>query len=616
MLSAEEAIEKFRKFEKRAETKRSKQIDRIKEDRKFLSGNQWDTDDDTVYPSNRPRRTVNVLSNSVNSTVNVYAAYPYNWYSPDDEADQACSAFLKAGSNARAAYDVLYSTVAFGLGYFAIGSEDVVASDGEIVPVPALYSIDKVENVYYDPDSVEIDGRDACEAAICEFRSKEWVMSKYGEDYVSPKDTAPVVNVTANEDKNQMVIVTYFRMEKGRCQVYRLLNDKFLDDPVELNIDRVPVFPCYGERSYDDNDDIVWQGIVRKGAPIQKLLNYSWSQLGERMAMSPKPTFITHGEAVENLDSGYRSFQYNGNPLLLYNRTSTDGKVVFEPPQRIDNRVQFDDLTGVIGAQLDLLSTITGVDAKGVMNGDAPEVTATEVLYNERNAQTSIRHFYANLKDTYRAVGSAILQLLNLGRRRVDVTAGPSEYMELQIARAELMQLMGQVPEDKRMQFVNGVFLTHPENSVLRNVFGAINTNPGPSAIEQEAMETVETMKEAIGQKDQQIAELQEQIKNLEQHQNNNDKSITADFLKLKLEHEYGMEDKILQAQLDAGLDAGKAQAETEKAQLDLQGKILQLDSQKMKAETDKVRAATDIAKSMMSLQQPQKPEQENSEDK
>jgi hypothetical protein len=279
--------------------------------------------------------------------------------------------------------------------------------------------------------------------------------------------------------------------------------------------------------------------------------------------------------------------------------------------------VQFDDLTGVIGAQLDLLSTITGVDAKGVMNGDAPEVTATEVLYNERNAQTSIRNFYANLKDTYRAVGSAILQLLNLGRRRVDVTAGPSEYMELQIARAELMQLMGQVPEDKRMQFVNGVFLTHPENSVLRNVFGAINTNPGPSALEQEAMETVETMKDAIGQKDQQIADLQEQLKAFEQAQNNNDKSLTADFLKLKLQHEYGMEDKILQAQLDAGLDAGKAQAETQKAQLDLQGKILQLDSQKMKAETDKVRAATDIAKSMMSLQQPQqKPEQETGEDK
>ena len=596
MLSAEEAIEKFKKFERRADTKRTKQIDRIKEDRTFLSGKQWDTDDDSIYPASRPRRVVNILSNSVNSTVNVYAAYPYNWYSPDEEADQACEAFLKAGSNARAAYDVLYSVVAFGLGYFAVGSEDVVASDGELVSVPALYAIDKVDNVYFDPDSVEIDGRDAVEACICEFRSKEWVMAKYGEEFVSPKDVAPIVNVKANADKNQMVIVTYFRMEHGKCQVYRLLNDRFLDEPVELNLDRIPVVPVYGERSYDENDDIVWQGIVRKGAPIQKLLNMSWSQLGERMAMSPKPTFITHGEAVENLDSGYRSFQYNSNPLLLYNRTSTDGKVTFDPPQRIDNRVQFDDITGIIGSQLDLLSTITGVDAKGVMQGDAPEVTATEVLYNERNAQTSIRHFYANLKDSYRAVAGCIMQLLNLGRRRVDVVAGPAEYMELQIARAELMQLMSQVPEDKRMQFVNGIFLSHPENSILRNVFGAINTQQGPSALEMEAMQTVETMKEAIGQKDQQIAELQEQIKNMEQYQANNDKSIQADFLKMKVQHEYDKEDAILKAQLDAGLDADKAAVEVQKAELDLQSKAVALDTQKMKAGADMVKTAMSIA--------------------
>lgn len=600
MLSVEEAIEKFRKFEHRANAKRSKQIDRIKEDRKFLSGNQWDTGDDAIYPASRPRRTVNILSNSVNSTVNVYAAYPYNWYSPDEEADGACEAFLKAGSNARAAYDVLYSTVAFGLGYFAIGSEDIVASDGEVVPVPALYSIDKVENVWFDPDSVEIDGRDACEAFICEFRSKEWVMAKYGEDFVAPKDVAPIVNVSCNKDKNQMAIVTYFRMEKGKCQVYRLLNDRFLDEPVELNIDRIPVFPCYGERSFDENDDIVWQGIVRKGAPIQKLLNYSWSQLGERMAMAPKPTFITHGEAIENLDSGYKSFQYNSNPLLLYNRTSVDGKVVFDPPQRIDNRVQFDDITGVIGAQLELLSTITGVDAKGVMNGDSTEITATQVLYEERNAQTSVRHFFANLKDTYRAVASTVLQLLNMGKRRVDITAGPAEHMELQIARAELMQLMGQVPEDKRMQFVNGIFLSHPENSILRNVFGAINTNPGPSQLEMEAMQTVETMKDAIGQKDRQIAELQEQIKNLEQYQNNNDKSLQADFLKLRLQHQYGMEDKILQARLDAGLDAGKAGVDARKAEMDLEQKAIQLD-------TAKVKAAAEMAKTAMSIRQEDK---------
>lgn len=595
MLNAEEAIEKFKKFESRADAKRKKQIERIKDDRSFLGGKQWDTDDDTVYPSSRPRRTVNILSNSVNSTVNVYAAYPYKPYSPDREADEACEAFNKFGSNARAAYDVLYNQVAFGLGYFAIGSETVTAADGMQVDVPALYSIEKIENIYFDPDSIEIDGHDAQEACICEYRSKDWIRSKYGDDWVTEKGVRPVVNTTSNKDPEQMVIVTYFRMEGGKCTVYRLLNNNFLEKPVQLNIDRVPVFPAYGERGYDDDDELIWQGIVRKGAPIQKLLNYSWSQLGERMAMAPKPVFMTTGDAIENLDSGYKTFQYNSNPLLLYNRTTVDGKTALEPPQRLDNRVQFDDITGIIGAQLDLLSTITGVDAKGVMQGETNEKTAQEVLYNERQAQTSIRHFYANLRDSMKSVFTCVVQLLNLGRRRIDIVAGPGEHMELQIARAELMQLMGMVPEDKRMQFVNGIFLSHPDNAIMREVFGAINTNPGPSALEQEAFATIEQMKQAIGEKDTQIQDLQEQLKNMEQFQQNNKINLQADFVKKQMDHQFKQEDMILQAQLDQGLNADKAAIENAKGQMELQKQAIELDTATLKANTD-------VAKTVMSL--------------
>lgn len=308
--------------------------------------------------------------------------------------------------------------------------------------------------------------------------------------------------------------------------------------------------------------------------------------------MSPKPTFITHGEAVENLDSGYKTFQYNSNPLLLYNRTSTDGKVTFEPPQRIDNRVQFDDITGIIGAQLELLSTITGVDAKGLMAGDKPEITATEVIYNQRETQTSIRHYFANLRVSFRAIGSVVLQLLNLGRRRVEVIQGPSEFFELETARQELMQLMSMVPEDKRMQFVNGIFLSHPDNPVMRSVFAAINANPGPSMLEQEAMQTVETMKDAIAQKDNQIVELQEQIKRMEQAQNNSDKSTIAEFAKAKMEHNFRQEDMILQAQLDQGLDADKAAIDARKAEIDLESKAIALDTQKVKATAEILKAA------------------------
>jgi hypothetical protein len=591
MLNTEQAIEAWQKFESRANAKRSTQIDRIKADREFLSGNQWDDDDAKVIDGTRLKKTVNILGNSVNSTVNVYASYPYKFYSPIEEIDQACEAFLKAGSNARAPYDALYNDTAFGLAYMAIGSEQVMdPQTGEALDVPALYNIDKIENVYYDPDSVEMDGHDAMEVGIVEYRSKEWVRAKYGEEWAPEKGVRALVNTTDNHSADTMAIVTYYRMHDNKCEVYRMLNQDFIDEPITLEIDRIPVFPVYGERIWVD-DTMVWQGLVRKGMPIQKLINYAFTQLCERLAQAPKSAFITEPEAVEGYADGYRNFNKNINPLLLYNRWSPDHKIEYNAPTRVDNRVQFDDITGIIGSNLELLSTITGVDAKGIMAGETPQKTATEVLSGERQTQCTIRHFYANLRDTFKSVGETVMQLLGMGKVVLEVIQGPEQGIELQVARQELMTLMSVVPEDKRMSLINGIFLTHPDNAVMKNVFGSINMNPGPTQMEMQQQDVIEQMKNAIGQKDMQIQDLQEQIKRYEMFQDNNERDLHAQFAKAAMDHKYKQEDMILQAQLDAGLDTDKAAIENEKAIMDLQKQAIQLDTAKVKANTEMAKA-------------------------
>lgn len=597
MLNIEEAIDAWKKFEARANTKRTTQIDRVKEDRTFLSGEQWDNDDLNVIDNTRSsiRKTVNILGNSVNSTVNVYASYPYKFYSPNDEIDRACDAFLRSGSNGRAPYDALYNNVAFGLAYMAIGSEQVMdPQTGELVDVPALYNVDKIENVYWDPDSVEMDGHDAMEAAIVEYRSKEWVRAKYGDEWAPEKGVRAIVNTTDNKSVDTMAIVTYYRMNSNQCEIYRMLNQYFIDEPVTLEIDRIPVFPVYGERVWV-NDQVIWQGIVRKGRPIQKLINYGFTQLCERMAQAPKNAFIAEAEAIEGYVEGYRNFNKNNNPILLYNRWSADHKIEYNAPTRVDNRVQFDDITAIIGSNLELLSTITGVDAKGIMNGETPEKTATEVLSGERQTQCTIRHFYANLRDTFKSVGETVIQLLGMGKVVLDVIQGPENSIQLQVARQELMSLMQIVPEDKRMSFVNGIFMTHPDNAVLKNVFGAINMNPGPSPLEQQAFQTIEQMKDAINDKNVQIQELQEQIKRMEAFNDNNERTLHADFAKAAMDHKYKQEDMILQAQLNSGMDLNKAAMENEKQQMELEKQAIQLDTARFKA-------GADIAKSMMSM--------------
>lgn len=596
MKDIEEVIDLWKKFEARASAKRSRQIERVKEDRRFLAGTQWDRNDNRLYPKGRTRRVINVLGNSIQSTVNSYSAYPYLPYSPIGESDKAATAFMRAGQNARAPYDALYSSVAFGLGYMAIGSDTAYdKATGQNVNVPALYAVKKVENVYFDPDSQNCDGSDAVEAGLVEYRSKSWVRMKYGEEFASEDGVRAVVNTKDNGNSDTMVIVTYFRLEDGQVTVYRLLNDRFLEDPVVLNTNRIPVFPVYGSMTTDDSDDIIYEGLVRRGREIQRTINQAFSQLTERLAMAPKPTFLTRPEAIEGYEDGYRNFQYNINPIALYNAKDPKTKEEFAPPTRIDNTVQFGDITGIISANLELLSTITGVDAKGLVDTQG-NITATQVIYDEHQTQCTIRHFYQNLKDSMKAAFTCILQLLGKDASGVSVIQGPVEAVEKQTARQELMQIAALVPEQNKMKVVDGILLSHNENPILQQVFGMLHSSPEPSAMEAQAFETIEQMKQAIIEKNQQIQQLTEDIKKLEQNASNNDKGILADLAKMRLKHEQDMESMAFKAQLDNGIDADKERVELQKAELDYASKALQYDTQKVKSASEIAKTVGGIA--------------------
>lgn len=201
------------------------------------------------------------------------------------------------------------------------------------------------------------------------------------------------------------------------------------------------------------------------------------------------------------------------------------------------------------------------------------------------------------MRDTFKAVGETLLQLLGYGRVSLEVIQGPQEYMQQQIARAELVQLAGLVPDQNKMQIVDGILLSHNDNPVLRNVFGAIHKVPAPTAMEQQAIQTAEMMKQKIDELTQQNAMLEEQVQRYEMNADNADKNLQADFAKAEIEHRYKQEDMILQHQLDNGLDANKAAIENRKAQMDLESKAIQLDTQKIKA-------ATEIAKATMPQQE------------
>jgi len=353
------------------------------------------------------------------------------------------------------------------------------------------------------------------------------------------------------------------------------------------------VIPVYGEQTWE-NDEILYQGIVRKATPIQRLINLCFTQLGERMAMTPKPIFLTTPESIEGYSEGYKNIMYNVNPIALYNDKSADFTRDLPEPKKLDNRIEFADLTGIIGSNLELMSSIVGVDSRGAFDNKT-ELTATEVLSAEKQYQTQIRHYFDNLRCSFKAMGELVLKLLGYGDINLDVTQGPDEYMQRQIARNELITLAGIVPDQQKTAIVDGILLASGNNAILRDTYGRLHQVPAPTAMEDQMAQTIETMKAAIEERDAKMQEMQQQLDFYEKSTVETDKNLQAQFAEMDLKHQQELETLAFKAQLDAGKDAEQAQTDAVKNQMELEKQAIQLDTAKVKAAAEQTKAVASI---------------------
>lgn len=591
----DEIVNKFKKFQSRSKARFSGLFDRIRDNRKFLSNKQWGKRDDRFISKMRNRITVNVISNQCNSVANSYAAYPFTWYVGDVEIDKIIDDFFENDANASASVESLLDTASFGLGVMALGSD--TDESGENIPV--IYAVDDIERVILDPDSVELDGSDAMEGALIDYRSREWIRVHMGEAYL-PDERAK--SVLGEAGCSELVpIITYYVLDIDGCHVHTLVNDREVEESEigengeevskdnVIPIHRIPIFPVWGERMWDDDGKKTYCGLVSKVEDVQRIVNYAFTQLAERLGQSPKPTWQGYAEAFKGLDKYYKEAGSGLNPILPSNRLANDKKTVLEPPKRLDNMVQFSDVQGVVAGTLDMLPSITGVDSKGLANVET-DVTATAVEYTSKVFQNNIRHFISHLRTTFKSIGDTVIALMGHEGVKVKVTQGPEHYMELQVARQELAALMPVVDPSQKNFIVNAILRTHPCNEVLAQLYAELNSAPAPTQGELQLQQLCEQMKTAIDGKDQEILSLTQQLEETRKQVENTDKGLRAELLKAQMQHEYKMEEIALQSQLSGNAEADKAAAEADKAQMDVESKAIAL-------ETQRAKSAAEIAK-------------------
>ena len=203
--SIEELLEDYKKFQKR---------------RNFLSGKHFDETDDKRFGKSRLKGQVDIISNTIRAIANQYNSSPYTWVTSDELANDLASNFLNETNVKSNIAQGLKNAIGLGLGYIVLSTD--VNRNGEVVPT--LYSVPKVTNVFYDPDSAQIDGSDACKCIIVDIKSKDYIRSTYGDEFVTEKNKKPLFDIDEEYGEDELPIITYYVKSKGAVTVYKLLN--------------------------------------------------------------------------------------------------------------------------------------------------------------------------------------------------------------------------------------------------------------------------------------------------------------------------------------------------------------------------------------------------------
>ena len=568
-------LEDYKKFQKRSHDYYKDFYERIRDDRDFLSGKHFDETDDKRFGKSRLKGQIDIVSNTIRAIANQYSTSPYTWVTSDEAVNNLASNFLNETNIKSNLAQGLRNAVGFGLGYIVLTTEE--DRNGNVVPT--LYSVPKVTNVFYDPDSAQIDGSDACKCIIVDIKSKDYIRSTYGDEFVTEKNKKPLFDIDDEYGEDEMPVITYYVKGKGTVTIYKLLNSGLLEEPVELMLDRLPVIPIYGEEIFID-DKLSYRGIVRQVKPIQKLIDYTYSQLCERLAKSPKNAWIGTKEALEGYEDYYKNFDKSVNPLLIFNKYDS-AKKENQPPQRQDMTIQYADLTTVLQNSLGLMQNITGVSSVGIPDQKG-EITATEALISAKSYSNNIRNFFDNLKESFKSAGFVFLQLLGLDLD-VRVEQGPEDQMTRQSARAELMQIAQLVPEEKRLDLIGAITSTLDNNQFIRKFNMALFEGSSPEIVrmQQQMQQMQAQFQEQLQQQQQANEELQKQLQQAQIQivamENSNKSNIIIEQMRI---------------QADLQKEAMKLQANAEGEEKD---RLVEMEKEAMKQQNENARFAAKI---------------------
>ena len=583
--NVEDIVQRFKKFESASYTKFKDLYDQIREDRKFIGGEQADKLDHTLTDATIgegvPLMSLNVVKNAIRTVVNTYLPNQYKWQytnskGVDTNLNAVADQFLSDADNSTATVEALTNAVGTALGVLVFSNDYDI--DGSIKPV--LYSIPDVTNVRLDPNASKLNFADATKAAIVELKSKDWFKTNYGIEYLN-EYYKPLIDISEDYDrKTLMPLVTYFEKEDNQVICYKLAGSELLEDPQTLPYSYIPVVPVFGESDWASASKQSWTGITTIMRPIQRMINYAYRQIIIRASKVPKNTWVGGDEALQGREKYWQNSERNLNPIRIYNEYSKDHTRKLDPPHREDNQIVFNDVSELMDKSLQMTNSIVGIPAIGLES--QIERTATEVLANQKTFNNNVRNYIYHLKYSMQLIGLLFAEEMYkqplYGKIKVSVVAGPDDAMSKQEARVQLAAYAGLITsdEDKRKLLMAECSIEN-DNPYINNFANSLQ--PQPTQGEIQAQQMLQQANTEIKNRDAQILELQKQVNDLQLQQQLQAYSTEQQILLNNQKFEHEKEMKLLDAQITANNPAeiAKTKAEIDKAQMSVEKSAIDL---------------------------------------
>lgn len=442
-------------------TTEAESTDRTKsqQDEKFSYGEQWELpDQQSRMLDERPALSINSTGAYCRKIVNAMRemrprmkAHPTDGFATREVAKVVTGLLrhVEVNSNAEISYDVgCDQAVRGGWGYWRVRwdyvREDSFDKDMYIDPIYNRFS------VYFDPNSVMLDGSDAERCLITDEIPRALFRKQFPGAAEMPFMEGAVgdASLAMWASKENIRIAEWFSVQRKKARLVRLMGQQ---GPLDLYEDElpnaetlrqmglqlvgeresfkravhwqkqtgvevleqqdwpgryIPVVPVYGPRAWIDGRMVKFSAVTDARDP-QLMINFWNTAATECVAQSPKAKWIAAAGTLDGFESDYAKANTSAKPVLYYNLIDVEGKPA-PAPVRVQPEGPPQGMLVLLASAENNLRGVMGMNDPEIRNPNFPK-SGRAIRAEQIQTELSNFHFYDNLTASICHTGRIVL---------------------------------------------------------------------------------------------------------------------------------------------------------------------------------------------------------------